>query len=113
MIKMYRIIIVFMVVTSLFLINTRQVVARGTVVGETRFGIKFEVDTTGGGVPTTPPVVPENPSNNELDLAQGQGNLPTTGEQRTNGLVMLGLLLMLVNLILFMKMKERQPYNEN
>lgn len=102
-----------MVVTSLFLVNIRQAGAHGAIIGETRFGIKFEVDTTGGGVPTTPPVVPENPSNNELDIAQDQGNLPTTGEQKTNGLVMLGLLLMLVNLILFMKVKKKQPYNEN
>ncbi|MFS7121095.1 hypothetical protein AB6818_08040 [Carnobacterium maltaromaticum] len=30
-------------------------------IGETRIGIKFEVHTTGGGIPTTPPVAPENP----------------------------------------------------
>ncbi|GED49963.1 cell wall protein [Carnobacterium maltaromaticum] len=63
--------------------------------------------------PTTPPIVPENPATNEIDIAQVQGNLPTTGEQKMNGLVMLGLLLMVVNFTLFMKMKERQPYNEN
>lgn len=63
--------------------------------------------------PMTPPIVPENPATNEIDIAQVQGNLPTTGEQKMNGLVMLGLLLMVVNFTLFMKMKERQPYNEN
>lgn len=108
---MYRMIILFMLVTSLFFYNTRQITAHGTVIGETRIGIKFEVDTTGGGVPTTPPVVPENPSND--NITQGQGDLPATGEKKLNGLVMLGLFLIVVNFILFMKMKERQQYKEN
>lgn len=41
--------------------------------------------------PTTPPIVPENPATNEIDIAQVQGNLPTTGEQKMNGLVIFGI----------------------
>ncbi|MFS7004019.1 hypothetical protein [Carnobacterium maltaromaticum] len=56
-------------------------------IGETRIGIKFEVDTTGGGIPTTPPVAPENPLTD--NKAQGQGDFPKT-DKKLNGLVMLG-----------------------
>lgn len=73
--------------TNSFLSNTRQVVAHRMDIGETRIGIKFEVDTTGGGIPTTPPVAPENPLTD--NKAQGQGDFPTT-DKKLNGLVMLG-----------------------
>lgn len=98
---MHRYLLATFCLLSLFLLPFSLTEATEPV-GETSIGIKFEADTTGGGVPTTPPILEDNHGN---DNPFPNENLPQTGSQDNRQLIVLGVILALATIYFYARVR--------